>query len=162
MTKQYLTFSLNSKIYAINVFQVQEVLTYVEPTKLPCTAAHIEGLINSRNQGITVVNFRKKFALEDCEVTKFTRIIVIELPSPTSEDEKHVTLFGAVADSVNEVIEIDDETIEPPPKFGNAISAEFITGICKKEDSFISILDIQKVFAEESATTIPPSEVPAE
>ena len=56
MTKQYLTFSLNSKIYAINVFQVQEVLTYVEPTKLPCTAAHIEGLINSRNQGITVVN----------------------------------------------------------------------------------------------------------
>ena len=161
MTKQYLTFSLNSKIYAINVFQVQEVLTYIEPTKLPCTSPHIEGLINSRNQGITVVNFRKKFALEDTEVTKFTRIIVLELPSPTSEDENHVTLFGAVADSVNEVIEIDDETIEPPPKFGNAISAEFITGICKKEDSFISILDIEKVFAEESASIVP-TEVPEE
>ena len=145
MTKQYLTFSLDGKLYAIDVFKVQEVLTYVEPTKLPCTAPYIEGLINSRNQGITVVNFRKKFALEDTPVTKFTRIIVIELE----------TLFGAVADSVNEVIEIEDESIECAPKFGNSISTEFIRGICKKDDSFISILDIEKVFAEETNSTIP-------
>ncbi len=145
MTKQYLTFSLDSRLYAIDVFKVQEVLTYVEPTKLPCTAPYIEGLINSRNQGITVVNFRKKFALPETPLTKFTRIIVIELE----------TLFGAVADSVNEVIEIEDDAIDCPPKFGNAISTEFIRGIFKKDNSFISILDIEKVFAEDNISTIP-------
>ena len=144
MTKQYLTFSLDGKLYAIDVFKVQEVLNYVEPTKLPCTAPYIEGLINSRNQGITVVNFRKKFNLAKSEVTKFTRIIVIELE----------TLFGAVADSVNEVIEIEDDLIEGPPKFGNAISSEFIFGIFKKDDAFISILNIEKVFVKDSNSTI--------
>ncbi len=157
MIHQFLTFSLNEKLYAIDVFHVQEVLTYRDATKLPCTAPYIEGLINSRNQGITVVNFRKRFSLPDSAPSKFTRIIVLELPSKTADadgEQSSITLFGAVADSVNEVIDIEDEIIEPPPKFGNAISAEFISGICKKDDTFISILNIEKIFAEEIPVTV--------
>lgn len=155
MTKQFLTFSLNGNLYAIDIFHVQEVQEYRESTKLPCTAPYIEGLINSRNQGITVVNFRRRFALPDTPVTKATRIIVLELPvnannsADAGENESAITLFGAVADSVSEVIDIEDEIIEPPPKFGNSIPAEFISGICKKDGHFISILDAERIFAEQ-------------
>lgn len=161
MAKQYLTFSLDNNLYAIEVSQVQEVLGYTQPAKLPCTAPYIEGLIDSRDQGITVISLRKKFNLNEIAVTKTTRIIVLELKAPTDENPDHVTVFGAIADAVNEVIELDDTKLEPPPKFGNAISTDFISGMGKKDDKFIIILDAMKIF-ENKDISINPSDSDSE
>ena len=49
--------------YAINVSSVLEVLNMTKPTAVPCALSYIEGLIYSREQGITVVNLRKRFEL---------------------------------------------------------------------------------------------------
>lgn len=146
MTNQLLTFTLNDSLYAIEVFKVQEVLVYTEPTKIPCAASYIKGLINSRDQGISVVDLRKRFDLPDCEPSKDSRIIVLEIPRPTAENPEHTCLFGAITDSVQEVLEVEEEDIAPPPKFGNSISANFISGLTKKDDQFIIILDVQKIF----------------
>ena len=40
-------------------------------------------------------------------------------------------------------------SIEPPPKFGNNISSEFISGLVKKDSNFIIILDEEKIFSED-------------
>ena len=144
MAKQYLTFVVNDVLYAVEVFQVQEVLGYTKPVKLPCAQHYIEGLINSRDHGISIINLRAKFNMELKEPDKYTRIVVLEIHI----DDGIVTV-GAVADAVEEVIEIDEKTIENAPKFGNAISSEFIKGITKKEDRFIIILDVDKIFSFE-------------
>lgn len=144
--KQFLTFSIDNIIYAFEVICVQEVLEYSVPAKIPCAAVFIEGLINSRNQGISLINLRKRFGLPPKEPDKKTRIIVIELPDPTTEDTQHIQLFGAMADSVNEVVTIEDNQMEPPPKFGSSISPEFISGMSKVNDVFVSILNPEKIF----------------
>ena len=64
------------------------------------------------------------------------------------ENDKTVT-FGAIADSVQEVIELAGDEIEPSPKFGNSIAAQFIKGIGKKEDNFIIILNMDQIFSNE-------------
>jgi purine-binding chemotaxis protein CheW len=142
MSSQFLTFKLEGSQYAVEVYKVQEVLEYTHITKVPCAAAYVEGLINSRGQGISVVNLRKKFGMPEIDVTKDTRIIVLEVKS-----EKGVTTFGAIADSVQEVIDLADEEIEPSPKFGNNIAARFIRGIGKRDDKFIILLDIDHIFS---------------
>ncbi|NLW35112.1 MAG: chemotaxis protein CheW, partial [Syntrophorhabdus aromaticivorans] len=53
----------------------------------------------------------------------------------------------ALADSVQEVIELEPAQIEPPPKIGTRLKTEFIKGIGKRENEFIMILDIDKVFS---------------
>lgn len=146
MAKQFLTFIIENTTYAFEVERVQEVLEYSHPVKIPCSVEYIEGLINSRNQGITLINLRRRFGLEAQAVTKRTRIIVLELPDPTEENEAHVQLFGVVADAVNEVITLDDTEIEQSPKFGNSISPEFIVGLGKYNDVFVSLLDPGKIF----------------
>lgn len=143
MAKQYLTFVVDEVLYAVEVFQVQEVLGYSKPVKLPCSEPYIEGLINSRGHGISIVNLRIKFGLQEKEPDKLTKIVVLEIHNA----DKSVTTFAAVADSVEEVIEIDDKTIECPPKFGNSISSEFIKGIGKKGERFLIILDVDKIFS---------------
>ncbi|MBR6565738.1 MAG: chemotaxis protein CheW [Spirochaetaceae bacterium] len=153
MSRQFLSFVLDGALYAVEVAQVQEVLEYTQPVRLPCTIDYVEGLISSREQGISVVNLRRKFNLSETEPTKKTRIIIIEI-THMENDEKTVTTFGAIADSVEEVIDLEEDTIEPAPKFGNNISGEYIRGIGKKDNKFIIILDIDKVFSLEEIAAL--------
>lgn len=152
MICQYLTFSLQETLYALPVLHVQEVLEYTEPERLPCAANYIEGLINSRGQGISVLNLCAKFGLTPSPVTKNTRIIVIEIHTPLENEPGRITVFGAVADSVEEVYDIDTDELDAPPKFGNKIPAEYIVGIGKKEEDFVIVLDSEKIFRQEENT----------
>ena len=150
MSSQFLTFKLEGAQYADEVYKVQEVLEYTHITKVPCAASYMEGLINSRGQGISVVNLRKKFGMSEASVTKETRIIVLEV---RGKDDAVVT-FGAIADSVQEVIDLDEKEIEPSPKFGNNIAAQFIRGIGKRDDTFIIILNIDQIFSTEEIVNL--------
>ena len=160
MAHPYLTFRLADSQYAVEVINVQEVLEYQHITRVPCAENWMEGLISSRDQGISVVNLRRKFALDDKEPDKNTRIIVMEMKP--SEDE--TVIFGAIADSVQEVIEIPDDEIEPPPKFGNTIATRFIRGIGKLNGEFIIVLNVDQIFSQEEIDNITDTEesAPAE
>jgi|WetSurMetagenome_2_1015567.scaffolds.fasta_scaffold285734_2 purine-binding chemotaxis protein CheW len=148
MKKEYLSFILNNSLYGIDVRHVEEVLVYTPPVRIPCAATCIEGLINSRGQGILMVNLRKRFLLPDIEPVKTTRIIVVEIKVPVPEDPDHINIFGAVADDVREVIELDDEDLKPVPRFGNTVSSEFISAIGKKDDKFIILINADRVFTD--------------
>src|SRR5574344_567951 len=109
MIRQFLSFTLNNALYAFDVKQVQEVLEYTAPVKVPCSEEYIEGLINSRNEGITVINLCKKFNMPCSEPTKKSRIIVLEKVCPTAENPDHISTFGVTADDVHEVIEKNEK-----------------------------------------------------
>lgn len=148
MSRQFLSFYLHDALYAVDVSQVQEILEYSSPVRLPCTINYVEGLISSRGEGISVMNLRTKFEMPSAETTKNTRIIILEISKQEEgQSEAQVITFGAIVDSVEEVIEIADAAIESAPKFGNTISGEYIRGIGKIDDKFIIILDIDKVFS---------------
>lgn len=152
MSRQFLSFILQDSMYAVDVSQVQEILEYTTPVRLPCTIEYVEGLISSRGEGISVVNLRSKFNMNSVEPTKDTRIIILEISKAESTDAdavQSIIAFGAIVDGVEEVIELDDDCIEDAPKFGNTIPGEYIRGIGKKDDKFIIILDMDKVFSFE-------------
>jgi purine-binding chemotaxis protein CheW len=50
---------------------------------------------------------------------------------------------------VNEVLEIPDGEIEPPPSFGAAIRADFIQGMGKVRGKFVIILEASRVLCIE-------------
>lgn len=147
---QYLTFSLNDSTYAVPVTQVREVLGYTTPQELPCADPVISGLIRSRNQSISVLNLRRKFGFPDVEISKETKIIVIEIDSISEQSNNQGQIvFGAIVDSVNEVVDIDASMKEPSPEVGNSIATDFISGIGQLNNRFVIMLDIEKVFTFE-------------
>jgi len=150
MSSQFLTFKLDGNQYAVDVYKVQEVLEFTKITKTPCSEIYQEGMISSRGQGISVINLRKKFGLEDCEADKETRIIVMEIMTADGD----LVIFGAIADSVQEVIEIPEKDIEPSPKFGNSINAKYIRGIGRKDGEFIVILNIDAIFSTDEIISL--------
>lgn len=138
---QYLTFGIDGETYGIAVAKVREVLEYLKPTKLPRTADFLKGLINVRDVGIPVVALRAKFGLPEIGVTQDTAILVVELQGA----EGRVTI-GAIADEVYEVIELKPDTLDPPPRFGVKIDAQFIKNVGRRDDRFIIILDLDRAF----------------
>ncbi|PKL09033.1 MAG: chemotaxis protein CheW [Spirochaetae bacterium HGW-Spirochaetae-7] len=146
---QYLTFGIDGDTFGVSVGKVREVLEYIKPTKLPKTADFLKGLINVRDVGIPVVDLRSKFGLPEKEVTQDTAILVIEIEGSDGQ-----VMIGAVADEVYEVIEIEADHLEPPPRFGIKIDSQFIKNVGKRDDKFIIILDLDKAFSDEEERTL--------
>jgi purine-binding chemotaxis protein CheW len=146
---QYLTFTLDNEQYAIGVAKVREVLEHTKITKLPRTAVFMKGIINLRGAGVPVIDLRLKFGLPETPITKDTSIIVMEV-----ESQDGAVVVGALADSVHEVVEIDEKSIEPAPRFGTRLAAEFIKGVGKKDELFIILLDIDRIFNAEEITVL--------
>ncbi len=141
---QYLTFILAGEYYALPVATVQEVLELQDVTRIPQMADYMKGVINVRGSVLPVIDLRLKFGMEAAETTVDTAIIVTEV----STGDSSVTV-GCQADSVDEVLDIPPENIEPAPRVGTKIKADFIRGIGKNNEHFIMILDIDRVFEQE-------------
>jgi purine-binding chemotaxis protein CheW len=146
---QYLTFTLDSEQYAIGVGKVREVLEHTKITKLPRTAEYMKGIINLRGAGVPVIDLRLKFGMPETPITKDTSIIVMEVESLQGK-----VVVGALADAVHEVVDIDEKSVENAPRFGTRLAAEFIKGVGKKDDSFIILLDIDRIFNVEEVNAI--------
>ncbi len=141
-TRSYLSFKLGEEEFALDVFKVREVLDMIRITEVPRTPDFMRGVINLRGSVVPVVDLRLKFGMSATERTVNTCIIVLEL-----ELEGEATMVGALADAVQEVFELEPEGIEPAPKLGTRLKTEFIIGMGQRNDQFIMILDIDKVFS---------------
>ncbi|MBA7531899.1 Chemotaxis protein CheW [subsurface metagenome] len=148
-TKQYLTFNLDKELYTVDVSRAQEVLEFKSITRVPQTPEFMRGVINLRGSVVPVVDLRLKFGMSSTESTVDTCIIVVEL-----DLEGENTILGVLADSVQEVIELDPDEIEPPPKIGSSIKTDFIIGMGKRDSQFIIILNFDRVFSIEELESV--------
>ena len=142
---QYLTFKLEDEVYATNIAQVREVLEFSKVTKVPRTPEYMRGVINLRGRVVPVLDLKLRFGMTKTEHTVNTCVIIVEV-----EMEGETMVIGALADSVQEVIEMDPSVIEPPPKIGTKLDTDFIRGMGKRDEQFVIILDINKVFSADN------------
>jgi purine-binding chemotaxis protein CheW len=154
-TNQFLTFTLADEQYAVDVVQVREVLSEIPLTVIPRMPEYLKGVINIRGSVVPVVDLRTKFGLLEAEKTVDTSIIVMDLQTgagaggDSGGEPGHITV-GCLADSVQEVVDIADDSIEPPPTLGTSVDARFIRGLGKKDERFVIMLDINRVFQAEA------------
>lgn len=141
---QFLTFTLGKEIFALDIGTVREVLELTSITKIPRTPEFMRGVINLRGHAVPVVDMRLKLGMSKGEDTVDTCIIIVEI-----EFDGEFTVMGALVDSVREVFEMTPDTIEPAPKMGAAINAEYIKGMGRQNQQFIIIIDINKIFSAE-------------
>lgn len=148
--RQYLTFKLGQEVFGIDVAKVREVLDLTTITEIPRTPDFMSGVINLRGSVVPVVDLRLCFQMEKTEKTRNTCIVVVEV-----QLEGEATVIGALADSVEEVIDLEPEQIQAAPKIGTQIRTEFIQGMGKRESSqFVMILDIDRVFSAEELAAV--------
>ena len=139
--RPYLTFKLGNEVLAIDVAKVREVLDFTTITKIPRTPDFMRGVINLRGSVVPVLDLRLAFQMEATGKTVNSCIIVVEV-----ELEEERLVIGALADSVEEVAELEPDQIQPAPSIGTSVRTDFIRGMGKRDSGFLMILDIDRVF----------------
>ncbi|HEY6837473.1 MAG TPA: chemotaxis protein CheW [Geobacteraceae bacterium] len=146
---QYLTFKLEDEVFALDIAKVREVLDFTTVTRVPQTPEFMRGVINLRGNVVPVVDMRLKFGMTPTEKTVNTCVIIVEIAV-----DGEPTVLGAMADSVQEVLDLESEQIEPPPRIGTRLDTAFIRGMGKRDEEFVIILDIDQVFSRTELTAV--------
>jgi purine-binding chemotaxis protein CheW len=141
---QYLTFMLGEEVFSLEISKVREVLDYMVITRVPRMPEYLQGVINLRGSVVPVVDLRLKFGMPVAGVTVSTCIIIVDT---TVNDEPAV--LGLLVDSVQEVLELDQESIKPAPRIGTRLDTGFIKGMGRQNDRFNIILNIDRVFSSD-------------
>lgn len=139
---QFLTYMLNDEIFALNITRVREVLDFTTVTRVPRTPDFMRGVINLRGSVVPVIDLRLTFGLPQTEKTLSTCVIITEV-----DVDGDAVVLGVLADSVQEVLELGPDSIEPPPRIGDRLRTAFLEGMGKNGDRFIMIMNIDKVFS---------------
>lgn len=146
---KFLTFLMANEKYGLEILKVREIMGMMDVTSIPTTPAFIRGVINLRGKVIPVVDLRLKFGLEAKEDTQRTCIIVVHLTHTAQE-----MTMGIIVDEVSDVLDIDQNQIEPPPSFGANIRTDFILGMGKVDQKVMTMLDIDRVLTEQEVALV--------
>jgi purine-binding chemotaxis protein CheW len=138
---KYLTFELGEQCFAVDVSRVEVVLESMPITRVPKASSHLRGVINYRGAVIPVADMRTRFGEGRSKSGPGSSIIVLQL----RYGQEDITI-GMLADAVREVIDLDAERIERPPQVGARMDEAFVSGIARKGDEFIVVLDIDEAF----------------
>ncbi len=146
---QFVTFKIEDEIYAINVFKVREILEVPDITKVPGMPEMIRGVINIRGDVVPVLDLKQKFGNVKTDFKQDTAIIVTEV-----EKEEETIPVGILVDAAKEVVTLESEQIEPPPKMGIFIDNNFLLGMGRIDETFIILLNIDKILSDQEMKLI--------
>lgn len=142
---QFVVFKVKDEEYGLEITSVEEILKYQDITKVPQADEFILGVINLRGKVIPVYNLKKKFYMEDFEVTEETRIVVINFNEIS---------IGMIVDSVSEVLRISEDNIDQTDSIFSDKSNKSICGIGKMGNRLLMIIDIKELFSETEKSKI--------
>jgi len=133
---QIVGFQVGRETYGIPITALHEIVRIPEITAIPDAPAHLEGVINLRGKIISVVDLRKRFGKPATELTRHSRILVVEHRN---------RLVGMIVDSASEVLKVAETEIEPAPAMMKEGGLDCVTGLGKFQKRLIILLDIDRV-----------------
>jgi purine-binding chemotaxis protein CheW len=132
------TFRLGDDLFAADIFAVERVLRYQQPTTIPDMPDWVEGVVEYQKKVVPVISLRRRFELPAMEARPETRILVLNASGEW---------IGAIVDAVIEVSGVQQEQMSDPPSLFRGLSGEFLKGIVRHDEKLVIVLDVDRLLA---------------
>lgn len=142
MAQQFCTFHVGDLFLGIEVERVQEVIRDSDITPVPTAPPWIRGLINLRGQIVTAIDLGTRFGKIDSDDESST-VLVLDAGS---------TLLSFVVDRAGDVVEVDEESFEPPPDTLKGDARRLIKGTYKLQKNLLLVLDVEHALEIDALT----------
>jgi len=121
-TVQLVVFELDQEEYAVEITDLQEIITIPDITPIPNAPDFISGILNLRGKISVVVDLEKRFNLvREHQQTEEGNIVITEVNDNS---------FGVMVDKVSEIITVPITVIQPTPALvSSKIHAEYLKGV---------------------------------
>lgn len=134
--QEFLTFTLGSEEYAIDILKVQEIRGYDSVTSIANSPEFIKGVINLRGTIVPIVDLRIKFGVGTVEYTPFTVTIILNVGG---------RVVGMVVDAVSDVIALMPDQIKDAPDFSSSVDTRYIQGLGALDERMLIVVDIERL-----------------
>ena len=138
--RQLVVFKVGAEEFAVDILLTKEVVVMRDITPVPETPASVEGVMNLRGNLVPVLDLRKRLRARARSTQEERRIII------SNWDDR---LTGLIVDGASEVIRVSDDLIEPPPDLISEIGADYVEGIVKLGDRFITMVDLKAILTND-------------
>jgi len=143
---KYLFFKIGKESYGVGIRYVIEIIELQTISMVPDLPDYVKGVINLRGKVIPIVDLRLRFDMEERAYDNRTCIIITEVD--------HI-LVGCLVDTVEEVMEILEKNIEPPPKFKTVSGKDqYISGMGKVGEAIKILIDVEKIVRDENLSGV--------
>ncbi|HSD31556.1 MAG TPA: chemotaxis protein CheW [Gemmatimonadales bacterium] len=134
---QLVTFRVAGQDFAFNIFQVERILRYEAPARLPKAPDFLEGILQYQGGPVPVIDLRKRLGVA-APLKDETRIVVLDLEGGR---------IGMVVDAVTEVLQVGAAEVTAPPSIVQGLAADYITGLVGRDGGTIIVLNTGKLLA---------------
>ena len=149
-TVEILTIALGGEIFALPAGIVLEILDVGPVTPVPNAPAFVGNLINFRGRVAPLADLRLRCGMAVAAPTEDSRIGVLEFPF-----DGEPILAAILADKVYEVTRLDALVTDQVPRFGTRWRPEFVQCIGRRNNDFVMVLDIGRIFASADSLVLP-------
>lgn len=140
--EQYLTFKVANELFAVGILEVNEIIEFGSMTPVPMMPNFIRGVINLRGQAVPVVDLSARLGKGQRALNRRSCIILVQGTS-----KQPALPIGMLVDSVDEIVEIEQACIHPPPTFGESVDTQFIKAMARTNELFFILLDIKHLLS---------------
>ena len=133
---KFLTFILSPESYGIEITHVTEIIGLQKITRIPEMPDYVKGVINLRGKVIPVMDVRLRFRMKPRDYDERTCIVVIMV--------KKITV-GLIVDTVEEVIEIPESSIDPQSRFSDGYGNQFMKGVARVGDTVKLLIEAESL-----------------
>lgn len=152
---QFVTCKIGEQLFGVDILMVREINNVLEITPIPKEKSYIRGLINLRGQIVTILDMRVRLGMDAMAHSDTTHNIIIksgaELKGVFGENDSAFAGIGDPAgllvDAIGDVVDAEDHEVEPPPANVGGVDGGYLTGVVKKEDTLVAILDVTRVLS---------------
>ena len=134
--RQLCMVQISGRWYGLPVERVQEVLRHSGLTAVPLAPPLVAGLLNLRGQVVEAIDPRVPLGLETPAAERPpVNVILRTSGGPVS----------LLADDVGDVVEVSEESAEPPPSTLGENIRRLISATCTLQDRLLPVLDVDRV-----------------
>jgi purine-binding chemotaxis protein CheW len=136
---KFTIFNINKDIFGIDISRVIEILRVQKIFSIPGLPGFLTGVMSVRGSVIPVMDLRLRFGINPADNSK-ERIILVRYG-----EEK----IGFLVDVIREILQLDPEEIRPSPSIFKGFKTEYLTGLGKKGEQIIILLNIDNLLTSE-------------
>lgn len=134
------TFQVGEALCGMAIRQIEEINRFIQMTQVPQAPEDVLGILNLRGQIVTIIDLARRLGLGPTEPSGEARIIIVNTAGGK---------VGILVRRISDVVSVDLEHQEPPPTNMRGIQGRFFTGVYKRENVLIGLLNIDRVLSHD-------------
>ena len=137
-TRMVLTLTVRVQLCGVPVLAVRDVLGLQSITRIPLAPPEVAGSLNLRGRIVTAMDLRPRLGLPPREAGTPAMSVVVEVGGE---------LYSLLADSVGDVLSLDEADRAPNPPTLDEAWKQVSLGVHRLGDDLLVLLDVERLLA---------------